>query len=55
MLNSISEEMKEEIFRLFSTPDIEAVDIPTQINKKFNSNLGLFYLKSSKKLDIFLV
>ena len=40
MLNSISEEMKEEIFRLISTPCIEAVDIPTQINEKFNSNLN---------------
>ena len=40
MLNSISEEMKEEIFRLISTPGIEAVDIPTQINEKFNSNLN---------------
>lgn len=40
MTSSISEEMKEEIFRLISTPGIEAVDIPAQINQKFNSNLN---------------
>ena len=40
MLNSISEEMKEEIFRLISTPGIEVEDIPIQINQKFNSNLN---------------
>lgn len=39
MLNSISDEMKEEIFRLISMPGIEVEDIPTQINQKFNSEL----------------
>ena len=39
MLNSISEEMKEEIFRLISTPGIEVEEIPIQINQKFNSDL----------------
>jgi len=37
MTNSISEEMKEEIFRLISIPEVE--DIPIQINQKFNSEL----------------
>ena len=40
MLNSISEEIKEEIFRLISTPGIEVEDIPIQINQKFNSDLN---------------
>ena len=40
MLNSISEEMKEEIFRLISTPGIEVEDITIQINQKFNSDLN---------------
>ena len=39
MINSISEEMKEEIFRLISIPGIEVEDIPSQINQKFNSEL----------------
>ena len=39
MLNSISEEIKEEIFRLISIPGIEVEDIPIQINQKFNSDL----------------
>ena len=39
MTNSISEEMKEEIFRLISIPGIEVEDIPNQINQKFNSEL----------------
>ena len=40
MLNSISEEMKEEIFRLISTPGIDVEDIPIQINQKFKSDLN---------------
>jgi 5'-3' exonuclease len=39
MINPISEEMKQEIFRLISIPGIEVEDIPTQINQKFHSNL----------------
>ncbi len=39
MINPISEEMKQEIFRLISIPGIEVDDIPTQINQKFHSNL----------------
>lgn len=39
MINSISEEMKEEIFRLILIPGIEVEDIPIQINQKFNSEL----------------
>jgi len=39
MINSISEEIKEEIFRLISIPGIEVEDIPIQINQKFNSDL----------------
>jgi len=40
MTDSVSEEIREEIFRLISTPGIEVEDIPTQINQKFNSNLS---------------
>lgn len=40
MINPISEEIKEEIFRLISTPGIEVEDIPIQINQKFKSNLN---------------
>jgi len=40
MINSISEEMKEEIFRLISTPGIDVEDIPIQINQKFKSDLN---------------
>ena len=39
MINSISEEMKEEIIRLILIPGIEVEDIPIQINQKFNSDL----------------
>jgi len=40
MIDSVSEEIREEIFRLISTPGIEVEDIPIQINQKFNSNLN---------------
>jgi hypothetical protein len=39
MTLSVSEEMKEEIFKLISTPGVEVEDIPTLINQKFNSKL----------------
>ena len=39
MTSSISEEIKEEIFRLISTPGIEVENIPGLINEKFNSDL----------------
>jgi hypothetical protein len=37
MLENISEEIKQEIYKLISTPGIEIESIPDLINSKFNT------------------
>ena len=39
MTKEISKEVKNEIFRLVSTPGVEIEDIPTIINDKFETDL----------------
>ncbi|MFX0046576.1 MAG: hypothetical protein ACFE8G_00250 [Candidatus Hermodarchaeota archaeon] len=40
MTEEISEEIKNEIFRLVSTPGVEIEDIPKRIKKVFNIELN---------------
>ncbi|MBY9009364.1 MAG: hypothetical protein KGD74_05825 [Candidatus Lokiarchaeota archaeon] len=39
MAEEISEEVKNEIFKLISTPGIEIEDIPTMVNNEFETDL----------------
>ena len=39
MSEDISEEVKNEIFRLISTPGVEIEDIPDKVNKVYKSEL----------------
>ena len=40
MTEEISEEIKNEIFRLVSTPGVEIEDIPDRVNKVFKIELN---------------
>jgi len=40
MTEEISEEIKNEIFRLVSTPGVEIEEIPDRVNKVFNIELN---------------
>ena len=40
MIEEISKEIKNEIFRLISTPGVEIEDIPDRVNKVYEAELN---------------
>ncbi len=39
MTKEISKEVKNEIFRLISTPGVDIEDVPTKVNSEFGTDL----------------
>ena len=39
MIEEISKEVKNEIFRLISTPGVDIEDVPTKVNSEFGTDL----------------
>ena len=38
MIEEISKEVKNEIFRLISTPGVDIEDVPTKVNSEFGTD-----------------